>query len=71
MAYLVKKCSEVILAKDYAEWFLKENSSICCMIYTHGHWILKSSFCPLHSDILITLLCLILGLGSTSRILNW
>ena len=34
------------------------------MIQTHGHVILKSTFFPLQSDISITFLCLIVGVGS-------
>ena len=34
------------------------------MIQTHGHGILKSTFFPLQSDIPITFLCLIVGVGS-------
>ena len=36
------------------------------MIQIHGHGILKSSFSPLQSDIPITFLCLIVGVGSIS-----
>ena len=39
------------------------------MIQTHGHGILKSSFFSLQSDTPITLLCLIVGVGSISRVL--
>ena len=39
------------------------------MIQTHGDRILKSSFFPLQSDIPITLLCIIVGVGSISRVL--
>ena len=34
------------------------------MIQTHDHGILKSTFFPLQSDIPITFLCLIVGVGS-------
>ena len=34
------------------------------MIQTHGHGILKSTFLPLQSDIPITFLCLVVGVGS-------
>ena len=39
------------------------------MIQTHGHGISKLSFYPPQSDIPITLLCLIVGVGSISRVL--
>ena len=41
---------------------------IIYMIQTHGHEILKSSFFPLQRDIPITFLCLIVGVGSISRV---
>ena len=38
------------------------------MIQTHGHGFLKSSSFSLHSDIPITLLSVIAGVGSISRV---
>ena len=38
------------------------------MIQTHGHGMLKSIFSPLQSDIPITFLCLIVGVGFISRV---
>ena len=34
------------------------------MIHTHGHGISKSTFFPLQSNIPITFLCLVVGVGS-------
>ena len=62
-----KKWPKVICQELRAEWFLKGNSQICCMIQMHGYGILKSRF--FHSRVItrITLLCLIVGIGSISR----
>ena len=43
------------------------------LLYDSNSWSLdfKVEFFPLQSGILITLLCLIVGVGSISRVLNW
>ena len=43
------------------------------LLYDSDSWSLdfKVEFFPLQSGILITLLCLIVGVGSISRVLNW
>ena len=59
MAHLAKKYPK-LSAEGWAEWFLKVNSQIFSVIQTNGYGILKSSFSSL---------CLILGVGSISRVL--
>ena len=68
MAHLAKKCAEVIC--HGLSWVIFKRKFLN-LLYDSDSWSLdfKVEFFPLQSDIPITLLCLIVRVGSISRVL--
>ena len=68
MAHLAKKCAEVIC--HGLSWVIFKRKFLNLLYDSDSwSWDFKVEFFPLQSDIPITLLCLIVGAGSISRML--